>query len=249
MAASNYASGTVRLLALELKNLQDNPFEGIQSRLFNENNIFEWEVALFGPPDTLYQGGYYKAIMKFPPDYPFSPPSVRFITKVWHPNVYENGDMCISILHPPKDDPQSGELPCERWNPTQNVRTILISVVSLLNEPNTSSPANVDASVMYNRWKRSNGEDKEYERIIRKQMEVSRVDAEREGIVIPTTREEYCKTVENPDQRVQEDLDKDNFYDDEFDLADYYADDEYDCSSATSSYSEDHVSDSCDNAN
>ena len=90
--------------------------------------------------------------MKFPADYPYSPPSVRFITKVWHPNVYEvrycfhnlkkyiifialiipylnrdlflfqNGDLCISILHPPVDDPQSGELPCERWNPTQNVR-------------------------------------------------------------------------------------------------------------------------------
>ena len=57
--------------------------------------------------------------MKFPPDYPYSPPTVRFLTKVWHPNVYENGDLCISILHPPVDDPQSGELPCERWNPTQ----------------------------------------------------------------------------------------------------------------------------------
>ena len=57
--------------------------------------------------------------MKFPMDYPYSPPSVRFLTKVWHPNVYENGDLCISILHPPIDDPQSGELPCERWNPTQ----------------------------------------------------------------------------------------------------------------------------------
>lgn len=61
----------------------------------------------------------FQAHVKFPPDYPYSPPSVRFLTKVWHPNVYENGDLCISILHPPVDDPQSGELPCERWNPTQ----------------------------------------------------------------------------------------------------------------------------------
>ena len=49
--------------------------------------------------------------MKFPTDYPYSPPSIRFVTKVWHPNVYENGDLCISILHPPTHDPQSGELP------------------------------------------------------------------------------------------------------------------------------------------
>lgn len=110
---------------------------------------------------------YLQAHMKFPHDYPYSPPSIRFITKVWHPNVYENGDLCISILHPPIDDPQSGELPCERWNPTQNVRTILLSVISLLNEPNTFSPANVDASVMYRRWRDSNGRDNEYPNIIR----------------------------------------------------------------------------------
>lgn len=85
--------------------------------------------------------------MKFPSDYPYSPPSIRFMNKIWHPNVYEvsiflcfvyakkyrfhlclssqNGDLCISILHSPIDDPQSGELPCERWNPTQNVRLVV----------------------------------------------------------------------------------------------------------------------------
>lgn len=91
----------------------------------------------------------FQARIKFPVDYPYSPPAFRFLTKMWHPNIYEvehththtrspplcdeiavknlpcspqNGDVCISILHPPVDDPQSGELPSERWNPTQNVR-------------------------------------------------------------------------------------------------------------------------------
>lgn len=149
------SSSAVRALAMEYKSLQEEPVEGFRVKLMNDDNLFEWEVAIFGPPDTLYQGGYFKAHMKFPHDYPYSPPSIRFLTKVWHPNVYENGDLCISILHPPVDDPQSGELPCERWNPTQNVRTILLSVISLLNEPNTYSPANVDASVMYRRWRDS----------------------------------------------------------------------------------------------
>lgn len=149
------SSSAVRALAMEYKSLQEEPVEGFRVKLMNDENLFEWEVAIFGPPDTLYQGGYFKAHMKFPHDYPYSPPSIRFLTKVWHPNVYENGDLCISILHPPVDDPQSGELPCERWNPTQNVRTILLSVISLLNEPNTYSPANVDASVMYRRWRDS----------------------------------------------------------------------------------------------
>jgi ubiquitin-conjugating enzyme E2 R len=75
-----------------------------------------------GPPNTIYQGGYFKSIIKFPPDYPYSPPTVRFSTKMWHPNIYENGDVCISILHPPQDDPTNTELPSEKWNPAQNVR-------------------------------------------------------------------------------------------------------------------------------
>ncbi|XP_029680580.1 ubiquitin-conjugating enzyme E2 R2 isoform X2 [Formica exsecta] len=159
-----------------------------------------------------------KAHMKFPPDYPYSPPSIRFMTKVWHPNVYENGDLCISILHPPVDDPQSGELPCERWNPTQNVRTILLSVISLLNEPNTYSPANVDASVMYRRWRDSKGRDKEYENIIRKQAQAAKMEAEKEGIVVPVTLEDYCiKTRARP---AEQQLDMTDFYDDEYELDD-----------------------------
>ncbi|XP_035220339.1 ubiquitin-conjugating enzyme E2 R2-like [Stegodyphus dumicola] len=155
-----------------------------------------------------------RAHVKFPVDYPYSPPSIRFLTKVWHPNVYENGDLCISILHPPIDDPQSGELPCERWNPTQNVRTILLSVISLLNEPNTFSPANVDASVMYRRWKESKGKDKEYENIIRKQVLATRSEAEKDNVTVPTTLEEYCiKHRAKPKER---EADMTDFYDDDY---------------------------------
>ena len=64
-----------------------------------------------------------------------------------HPSVYPDGKVCISILHPPGEDAMSGELPEERWLPTQTVGTVLLSVISMLNDPNTSSPANVDASV------------------------------------------------------------------------------------------------------
>ncbi|XP_008835439.1 ubiquitin-conjugating enzyme E2 R1 isoform X2 [Nannospalax galili] len=157
-----------KALLLELKGLQEEPVEGFRVTLVDEGDLYNWEVAIFGPPNTYYEGGYFKARLKFPIDYPYSPPAFRFLTKMWHPNIYETGDVCISILHPPVDDPQSGELPSERWNPTQNVRTILLSVISLLNEPNTFSPANVDASVMYRKWKESKGKDREYTDIIRR---------------------------------------------------------------------------------
>ncbi|WAR00944.1 UB2R1-like protein [Mya arenaria] len=192
--AQSPTSGAVKALQLELKKIVSEPVEGFRVKLLDDENLFEWEVAIFGPPGTLYEGGYFKALMKFPPDYPYSPPSVKFLTKMWHPNVYENGDVCISILHPPVDDPQSGEEPSERWNPTQNVRTILLSIISLLNEPNTSSPANVDASVMYRKWKDSRGKDKEYETIIRKQVLGTKEEADKDGVKVPLTLQEYCVT-------------------------------------------------------
>ena len=189
--AKTATSAATKALQQELKSIQKEPLEGFTINLVNDN-LFEWEVAIFGPPNTLYQGGYFKSHIKFPSDYPYSPPTVRFATKMWHPNIYENGDVCISILHPPVDDPTNTELPSEKWNPAQNVRTVMMSIISLLNEPNTFSPANVDASVMYRRYIDSKGADKEYENIIRKQVLATRADAERDGVAVPQTLEEYC---------------------------------------------------------
>jgi len=229
--AQSPTSGAVKALQLELKKIVSEPVEGFRVKLVDDDNLFEWEVAIFGPPGTLYEGGYFKAVMKFPSDYPYSPPSVKFLTKMWHPNVYENGDVCISILHPPIDDPQSGEEPSERWNPTQNVRTILLSIISLLNEPNTFSPANVDASVMYRKWKDSRGKDKEYETIIRKQVLGTKEDAEKDGVKVPTTLQEYCVTSAPKTEPINEV----DFYDDDYgddiddeDDDDMYCDDEDD---------------------
>ncbi|CAI5639757.1 unnamed protein product [Oreochromis niloticus] len=215
---------------LEMKSLQDEPVEGFKITLVDESDLYNWEVAIFGPPNTHYEGGYFKARIKFPIDYPYSPPAFRFLTKMWHPNIYENGDVCISILHPPVDDPQSGELPSERWNPTQNVRTILLSVISLLNEPNTFSPANVDASVMYRKWRDSKGKDREYIEIIRykkenaldclltsngKQVVATKADAERDGVKVPVTLDEYCVRTQVPPTDDGSNLLYDDYYDDE----------------------------------
>lgn len=189
----------------------------------DEDNILDWEVAIFGPPETIYQGAYFKALMRFSKDYPYSPPTFRFLSKIWHPNIYENGDCCISILHAPSDDPQSGELPCERWNPTQNARTVLLSVISLLNEPNVSSPANVDASVSYRKWKA--GKDNEYETIVKKQVALSKVEAQNDGVTVPTTLEAYLSIGKSQDEDL-ESAEFDAYYD--FGIEDYDDDDSFD---------------------
>lgn len=211
----HHVASSQKALMLEMKSLQDEPVEGFKITLVDESDLYNWEVAIFGPPNTHYEGGYFKARIKFPVDYPYSPPAFRFLTKMWHPNIYENGDVCISILHPPVDDPQSGELPSERWNPTQNVRTILLSVISLLNEPNTFSPANVDASVMYRKWRDSKGKDREYIEIIRKQVLATKDDAERDGVKVPVTLDEYCVRTQVPPTDDGSNLLYDEYYDDE----------------------------------
>nr|CAD2165865.1 unnamed protein product [Meloidogyne enterolobii]CAD2165888.1 unnamed protein product [Meloidogyne enterolobii]CAD2188301.1 unnamed protein product [Meloidogyne enterolobii] len=178
----------LRRLQQELVDVTDNPIEGIKVHSVAEN-IFIWKVAIFGAPGTIYQGGYFKATLKFPPKYPFEPPSMRFDNPIFHPNVYKDGRVCISILHPPGQDKLSGESAAERWNPAHGVRSILLSVISMLNEPNISSPANVDASVSYRKYK-ENG-NKEFPDIIKKMVEKSKAEAAKDGVKVPETEEEY----------------------------------------------------------
>ncbi|KAK1355356.1 Ubiquitin-conjugating enzyme E2 7 [Heracleum sosnowskyi] len=87
-------------LSIHLKDLCKNPVDGFSVGLVDESNLFEWSVTIIGPPDTLYDGGFFNAIMTFPQNYLNSPPTVRFTSEIWHPNVYSEGKVCISILHP-----------------------------------------------------------------------------------------------------------------------------------------------------
>ena len=68
--------------------------------------------------------------------YPNKPPNVKFISKMFHPNVYGNGDLCLDILQ-------------NRWSPTYDVAAILTSIQSLLNDPNNASPANAEAANLH----------------------------------------------------------------------------------------------------
>ncbi|KAJ2546804.1 Ubiquitin-conjugating enzyme 13, partial [Coemansia sp. RSA 1933] len=108
-----------------------------------------WAVTLFGPEGSLYDGGMFRAVLKFPSNYPYEPPTMRFSSYLWHPNVYPDGRVCISILHKPGEDPNGYERPEERWSPVQTVETILVSILSMLCEPNPDSPANVDAAKLW----------------------------------------------------------------------------------------------------
>ncbi|XP_044803615.1 ubiquitin-conjugating enzyme E2 R1 isoform X3 [Bubalus bubalis] len=213
-----------KALLLELKGLQEEPVEGFRVTLVDEGDLYNWEVAIFGPPNTYYEGGYFKARLKFPIDYPYSPPAFRFLTKMWHPNIYETGDVCISILHPPVDDPQSGELPSERWNPTQNVsqRGRLCDVQEVEREQSTHTHllCRCACGAVETRAcgpaSRPHGESSREPSgtVGRKQVLGTKVDAERDGVKVPTTLAEYCVKTKAPVPDEGSDLFYDDYYED-----------------------------------
>uniref|UniRef100_A0A8C9Y7L9 Cell division cycle 34 homolog (S. cerevisiae) b n=1 Tax=Sander lucioperca TaxID=283035 RepID=A0A8C9Y7L9_SANLU len=204
----SHVASSQKALMLEMKSLQEEPVEGFKITLVDEADMYNWEVAIFGPPNTHYEGGYFKARIKFPIDYPYSPPAFRFLTKMWHPNIYENGDVCISILHPPVDDPQSGELPSERWNPTQNVRRTSLSSLRkafLTRVDHSLKSYFADCHHKYSK----------ISPFFRKQVLATKAEAERDGVKVPTTLAEYCVRTRAPAPDEGSDLFYDYYYDDD----------------------------------
>ena len=143
---SDYAT---ELLRRQFQELARNPPDGVSVGLVDDDSIFEWELLIIGPPDTLYEGGMFKARLKFPPEFPNLPPVMTFTSDLWHPNVYKDGKVCISILHPPGEDENRYESSEERWRPILGVEAIILSVISMLSDPNDESPANLDAAIQW----------------------------------------------------------------------------------------------------
>ena len=136
----------IKVINNHYKLFNEDPVDGV-SIGFKDGDLFTWNLTIQGPRDTLYEGGFFRARMTFPKDYPFNPPTFHFLTPLYHPNVYPDGKMCISILHPPGDDKWGYEDAEERWRPVHTVNSILLSIISVLSSPNDFSPANVDAGV------------------------------------------------------------------------------------------------------
>ena len=89
-----------------------------------------------GPPDSPYSDGMFSLEVKFPNDYPFKPPKVTFLTKVYHPNVNASGGICLDILK-------------DQWSPALTISKVLISITSLLTDPNPDDPLVPDIARLY----------------------------------------------------------------------------------------------------
>ena len=88
----------------------------------NEEDPYHWEGFIMGPDDTPYAGGTFFLDIVLPTDYPFKPPNIKFVTKIYHPNINSNGSMNINILR-------------DQWDPGYTVKSLLMSISCLLKEP------------------------------------------------------------------------------------------------------------------
>lgn len=139
-------------LQKQLKDLLRHPVGGVKVEPV-EGNLMKWDVWLLGPDQTPYEGGCFRAQFTFPDEFPMKPPALKFISDFWHPNVYPDGNVCISILHAPGTDQQNSlETAQMRWTPVQSLEKVLLSVLSMIADPDPSeagAPANVDALVQW----------------------------------------------------------------------------------------------------
>ena len=113
----------------ELKNLRKNKIEGISAEPIDENDLTVWKGRVEGAKGTPFEGGYFHFKIEIPEQYPFEPPEVKMITKVYHPNINsKTGSICVNIL-------KKGV-----WVPTNSIQSVLLSLQGLLTKPNPDSP-------------------------------------------------------------------------------------------------------------
>ena len=98
------------------------------------------EAIIFGPDDTEWESGVFRLNMTFPENFPNEAPNVKFLTSMFHPNIYTNGDICLDILG-------------KSWSPLYDCMAVLTSIQQLLTDPNPDSPANNEAAQLFSEAK------------------------------------------------------------------------------------------------
>jgi len=115
-----------RRIQKETQRLLSEPVAGINAAPY-QDNLRYFNVILAGPTQSPYEGGIFRLELFLPEEYPMAPPKVRFLTKIYHPNIDKLGRICLDILK-------------DKWSPALQVRTVLLSIQALLSAPNPEDP-------------------------------------------------------------------------------------------------------------
>jgi ubiquitin-conjugating enzyme E2 D/E len=125
----------LRRITKELQDLQRDPPTSCSAGPTGDD-LYTWEGCIFGPADSPFVGGVFNLSIHFPADYPFRAPHVKFITKIYHPNINSAGLICLDILK-------------GAWSPALTISKVLLSITSLLTDPNPDDPFVPDIANLY----------------------------------------------------------------------------------------------------
>lgn len=127
---------TIKRLKKELLDIsKSTDMDNISMGTVNDN-LYHWEATIFGLTDCPYEGGVFKLDIIFPNDYPYKPPKIKFLTKIYHPNISPDGKICIDILN-------------DNWSSVLTISKAILSICSLLNDPNPNDPLVPDIATEY----------------------------------------------------------------------------------------------------
>lgn len=129
-------------LGRELAKISNSDSKGI-CVFPKDDNLQILEAQITGPEGTPYEKGVFKLEIMVPEKYPFTPPSIKFLTKIYHPNIDDNGRICLDLIKMP---PKGG------WKPTIGIEALLIAIRMLLESPNPEDPLMADIAEEYKRY-------------------------------------------------------------------------------------------------
>jgi ubiquitin-conjugating enzyme E2 D/E len=119
----------------ELEEMKQDPPSNCNAGPINDN-IYLWEGSIIGPSNSPYAGGMFKLMIQFPENYPFKPPKIKFETPIYHPNINRHGSICLDILG-------------TNWSPALTIVKVLLSISSLLTDPNPNDPLDQNIANIY----------------------------------------------------------------------------------------------------
>ncbi|RYN29137.1 hypothetical protein AA0113_g5761 [Alternaria arborescens] len=137
MAGSSRNASPIKRLMTELQTLQHDPNDALLELGPTDDDVMQWRAVMKGVEGTAYEDGCWLLSISIPSQYPLSPPTIRFVTPICHPNVdFKTGEICLDLLK-------------TAWTPAYTISSTMTSIHQLLTSAEPDSPLNVDVAQLF----------------------------------------------------------------------------------------------------